>query len=76
MAYDNAWWQTLLQIAINVLLIGGCLGLLGSLFYWFRGRPYRRHPGQMAILSLLALGLGALALLLARDLLLPQRVAI
>lgn len=76
MAYDNAWWQTLLQIAINALLIGGGLGLLGSLFYWLRGRPYRRHPVKVAILSLLALGLGALALFLARDLLLPQRVRI
>ena len=78
MAYDLAWWQSWLQIAINALCIGGGLGLLSALFYWLRGRPYRpnRHPRQVALLSLIALMLGVLAFFLTRGLLAPQQIPI
>jgi hypothetical protein len=76
MMVDQTWWQSLLQIAINALFVGGALGLLGALYYAIRGRPYppKRHPVRMVVVSLIVLALGGISFFLTRDLTAPRRV--
>jgi len=69
------WWQTLLNVANLALVLGGIFGLLGALYYLIRGRPYppNRHPGRMAIVSLILLALGLLSFALMGELLTPRQ---